>query len=65
MVQQFMGIATESMLAKQYPISNHTINLVREMFDNIKASAAARLEKIKQIPGLYMHLKKKVRVSCI
>lgn len=64
LVQQFMGIATESMLGKQYPLSNHTIKLVNEIFGVIKAAAEKRLEKVKHMPDLYMHLKKKVCPFC-
>lgn len=60
LVQKFMGIATESMLAKQYPLSNHTTNIVNAVFNTIKNTAEARLEKLKRNPDLYMHLKKKV-----
>lgn len=60
LVQKFMGIAAESMQARQYPIANSTVNLAKEIFVNIKMTAKKRLEKIKHTPDLYMHLKKTV-----
>lgn len=60
LVQQFMGIATESMLSEQNPLETQTTNLANQIFFNIKNTVKRRLEKIKQTPDLYWHLKKKI-----
>lgn len=60
LVQQMMGIATESMLQARYPLSNRTISMVNEMFRVIKENVEIGLEKFKNTPDLYMHLKTKI-----
>lgn len=55
-----MGIATEVLLAKQNPLENKTISLINEIFFNLKNAAKKRIENVKHMPDLYMHLNKKV-----
>lgn len=61
LVEKFMGSATEAMLAKQKPLDKATIGLVNEIFVNVKNAARKRIENLKKMPDLYMHLKKKVK----
>lgn len=62
MVKDIMGIAVDVMLENVHPLKADTKKTVKDVFETVKKIVDKKLNKYKNLPDLYRHLKNKVRI---